>query len=76
MNLCLSFAAHIQLLQPECEMANYSLPNEPRHAVASWLKHTIKLSKLFSDGHGRLINLNTAEQIAHSCNPQITSGSA
>ena len=56
----------IQLLQPECEMANYTFPKDPRQAVASWLKHTVKLPKLLSDGHGRLVNLNTAAQIAHT----------
>jgi hypothetical protein len=73
--LCLSLTAHIQLLQPECEMASYTFPNHPRQAVASWLKHTVKLPKLLSDGHGRLINLNTAQQIAHDCGLKIASGS-
>jgi hypothetical protein len=56
-------------------MASYTLPNHPRQAVASWLKHTIKLPKLLSDGHGRLINLNTAQQIAHDYGLKISSGS-
>lgn len=71
-HLCLGFAAHVQLLQPERELTSYTLPKEPRHAVASWLKHAVKLAKLLPDGHGRLVNLNTAAQVAHSCSPRIT----
>ena len=50
--LSLGLTAHIQLLQPECEMTSYTLANEPRQAVASWLKHAVKLAKLLPDGHG------------------------
>jgi len=71
--LCFGLTAHIQLLQPECEMTSYTLPGEPRHAVASWLKHAVKLAKLLPDGHSRLVNLNTAAQVAHSYSPRITS---
>ena len=65
-HLCLSFIAHIQLLQPECEIPNYACLKDPRQAVASWLKYAIKLPKLLSDGHGKLINLKTAANIAHT----------
>ena len=59
-HLSLGLTAHVQLLQPECKMTSYTLADEPRHAVASWLKHAVKLAKLLPDGHSRLINLNTA----------------
>jgi hypothetical protein len=46
-------------------MASNLTSKEPRQAMASWLKHFVKLAKSLPDSHRGLVNLYTTEQIAH-----------
>jgi hypothetical protein len=60
-DLCLCLTAHIQLLQPKCDMASKLTSKTPRYTMASRLEYFIVLPKCLLDGNCGLADLHTAK---------------